>query len=82
MIGDEIGKVCYFCNRNNLGLFKKELPTTKLIICQGCCKGITIAQFNKYFKFYPQSVQKQTLIEITDDNSFRKSNKMVHGQGK
>lgn len=60
---------CDFCKRQDLGLHYKDLPSSKLVICQACTKSMTIDVFFTRMRAYPINIQELTLKEITDDNS-------------
>lgn len=59
---------CDFCKIQALGLQYKDLPSSKLVICQQCIKSMTIGSFLTRLRAYPENIQNLTLKEITDDN--------------
>lgn len=59
---------CDWCQRQDLGLHYKNLPSSKLVICKQCINSLTIYEFTTRMRAYSINIQNLTLKEITDDN--------------
>lgn len=60
---------CDWCKSQGLGLHYKNLPSSKLVICQLCINSLTINEFFARMRAYAPNIQNLTLKEITNDNS-------------